>query len=337
MTFESRTSKTGSAAEGTVDRAAPDGTTVFVATIGGHISELIELADRMPGGDQVWITSPSKQTDDLMAIKRDMGHHVEIVPFIGERDLLGVARTVPHALRVYREFDVKRVVSTGSAIALGYLPTAAALGIESHYIESSTRVQSCSMTGRLLSRTPGVQCWWQFSDPPPRFGAIGGVYDRFVAEPAPFEGDIERVVVTVGTTDRDFRRLIVRLTEVLPPNIEVLWQTGHSDVTGLDIDARKLVPEAELIAAINDADVIVSHAGAGTLAMALRLGRVPVFVPRRAEHDEQIDDHQVELAVWAGAQGLAVTAEADEVTYADLQAAASRQVTTRPVGELVLT
>ena len=320
-----------------VNRTPSDGTTVFVATIGGHISELIELADRMPAGDQVWITSPSKQTDDLMAIKRDMGHHVEIVPFIGERDLLGVARTVPHALRVYREFDVKRVVSTGSAIALGYLPVAAARGIETHYIESSTRVQSCSMTGRILSRTPGVQCWWQFSDPPPRFSAIGGVYDRFVAEDAPLQRAITKVVVTVGTTDRDFRRLIVRMAEILPADVEVLWQTGHSDVSGLEIDARKMVPEAELISAINSADVIVSHAGAGSLAMALRLGRVPVFVPRRAEHDEQIDDHQVELAAWAGGQGLAVTAEADAVTYADLQAAANKQVTTRPVGELVLT
>lgn len=75
-------------------------TTAFVATIGGHISELVELADRMPTGDQVWITSESSQTDDLMAIKRSMGHHVEIVPFIGERDLRGVARSIPHALRV---------------------------------------------------------------------------------------------------------------------------------------------------------------------------------------------------------------------------------------------
>ncbi|MEM7322209.1 MAG: glycosyltransferase [Actinomycetota bacterium] len=313
-------------------------TTAYIATIGGHISELIELADRIPGaGDEVWITSPSKQTEDLMAAKRRMGHHVEIVPFIGERDLLGVARAVPHARRIYREFDVRRVVSTGSAIALGYLPLAAANGIETHYIESSTRVTSCSMTGRLLARTPGVQCWWQFSDPPPRFRAIGGVYDGFVATDAPTTGRIDRVVVTVGTTDRDFRRLIVRLTEILPPETEVLWQTGHSDVSGLDIDARRIVPEAELLNEISRADVVVSHAGAGSLAMALRLGRVPVFVPRRAVHGEQIDDHQVELADWAGRQGLAVTAEADELTYHDLLHAAGRRVSTRPVDELVLT
>lgn len=312
-------------------------TTAFVATIGGHISELIELADRMPSGDQVWITSPSKQTDDLMAIKRSMGHHVEIVPFIGERDLKGVARTIPHAFRVYREFGIERVVSTGSAIALGYLPIAAAMGIETHYIESSTRVESCSMTGKLLSRTPGVQCWWQFDNPPRRFNAIGGVYDRFVAAESATSDEIRKVVVTVGTTDRNFRRLITRLVDIIPADVDVLWQTGHSDVSGLDIEARKLVPEAELIAAINDADVIVSHAGAGSLAMALRLGRVPVFVPRRASYDEQIDDHQVELAAWAASQGLAVTAEANEVSYADLRAAAGRQVTTRPVGELVLT
>lgn len=312
-------------------------TTAFVATIGGHISELVELADRLPTGDQIWITSESPQTADLMAIKRSMGHRVELVPFIGERDLRGVVRSVPHALRVFKRHRVRRVVSTGSAIALGYLPVAAGLGIETHYIESSTRVESCSMTGRLLSRTPGVQCWWQFSTPPPRFNSVGGVYDRFVAEDTPTTDRITKVVVTVGTTDRDFRRLLTRLVEIIPASAEVLWQTGASNVDGLGIPARRLVTEAELIAAISEADVVISHAGAGSLAMTLRLGKVPVFVPRRAEHGEQIDDHQVELAKWAASQRLAVTAEADQVTFADLEAATSRRVTTRPVGELVLT
>ena len=327
-------------------------TTAFVATIGGHIAELVELADRLPAEGQVWITSPSKQTDDLMAIKRSMGHHVEIVPFIGERDLAGVALAVPHALRTFRRLGITRVISTGSAIALGYLPVAAARGIEAHYIESSTRVQSCSMTGKILSRTPGVRCWWQFDDAPPRFTPLGGVYDRFVAEGTSTgdgtgesggeggaEGDrspIRNVVVTVGTTDRDFRRLILRLIDILPPDVNVLWQTGHTNVDGLDIDARTLVPESELIAAMAAADVTISHAGAGSLATALQLGRVPVFVPRRAEHDEQIDDHQIELATWANGQGLAIAAEADQVTMDDLHRAAAGRVTTRPVKQLAL-
>lgn len=311
-------------------------TTALVATIGGHISELVELADRLPDRERIWITSETTQTADLLA-----GRDVEFVPFIGERDLLGVARAMPRAWRQLRRHRVDRVVSTGSAIALAYLPVAALLGIEAHYIESSTRIESCSITGRLLSRFPGVRCWWQYDPAPPGFSTLSSVYDRFqisdetgVCDPGP---EIRRVVVTVGTTSRCFRRLIVRLLEILPADAEVLWQTGYSRVDDLDIDAHQLVPEARLRAAMEAADVVISHAGAGSLAMALGAGQVPVFVPRRLKHGEQIDDHQVELARWADRRGLAVLAEADRVELTDLRRAAGRNVDERPSKELTLT
>ncbi len=327
-------------------------TTAFVATIGGHISELVELAGRMnfdaPGTsgpatgniadrDPLWITNDSPQTRDLLA-----GRRVEMVPFIAERDHLGVLRSLATARQLYQRYGIDRVVSTGSAIALGYLPVAAAMGIESHYIESSTRVESCSMTGRILAKVPGVHCWWQFEQAPAGFRPIPGVYHGYQAHPRA-DGpvlqrpSVRRVVVTVGTTDRDFRRLIARLVSIMPEDAEVLWQTGHSDVTGLDIEAHRLVPQDRLVEAIAEADVVISHAGAGSLALALEAGKVPVFVPRRADFGEQIDDHQVELARWAHEKSLAIMAEADQVTISDLEAAAGLQVASNPVGELILT
>ncbi len=305
-------------------------TTAYVATVGGHVSELVELADRLPADDELWITNDSPQTRDLLA-----GRRVALVPFVGERDLRGVLRAVPTARRLLGRHRIGRVVSTGSALALGYLPTAAAMGLDVHYIESSTRVDAPSMTGRVLARVPGIRCWWQYPDPPPHFTHLGGVYDRYTVEPAPdhrTDRPPKRIVVTVGTTDRDFRRLIARLVEILPADADVLWQTGASSVADLGIDARSLVPERELVTAIAGADVVVTHAGAGSLAMALRAGKVPVFVPRRADHDEHLDDHQGELAAWADRAGLAVAAEADQVELDHLQTASRltvRTVTTR--------
>ena len=311
-------------------------TTAYVATIGGHISELVELASRLPEDDEVWITSDSAQTRDLL---RD--RNVETVPFVDERDVRGVLRAIPEARRLFRRHDVDRVVSTGSAIALGYLPVAAAMGIDTHYIESSTRVHSSSLSGRILSKTPRVNCWWQFDSPPNGFRRAGGVYDGYVAEERPVMPDLQRIVVSVGTTKRDFRRLIEQLVMVIPSGIDVLWQTGHTDVSGLcldgkQIDGKEMIGEAELIEALAEADLVITHAGAGSLALALRSGKVPVFVPRRAEFDEQIDDHQVELAQWACKNGLAVTVEAHEVGLSHLEAAARLQVASKPVGKLVL-
>lgn len=313
-------------------------TTMFVATIGGHISELVELAERIPServgrdrDDAIWVTHDTAQTRDLLA-----GRRVITVPVIGERDTVGVVKAIPQARRLLVENKVDRVISTGSAIALAYLPAAAAMGIEAHYIESSTRVTSCSKTGSLLARMPRINRWWQFEQPPARFRHLGSVFDRFHPIEQDVAATVGRVVVTVGTTPRDFRRLVERLVGVLPSSANVLWQTGQSNVADLGIEARSLVPERELVAAIHDADVVVSHAGSGSLALALRAGKVPVFVPRRAEFDEQIDDHQLELASWAAGRGLAVTADADAVSLEHLTHAARLSVVTEPVGELVL-
>jgi UDP-N-acetylglucosamine transferase subunit ALG13 len=228
------------------------------------------------------------------------------------------------------------MISTGSALALGYLPVAAARGLDVHYIESSTRVQSCSLTGRLLCRIPNIQCWWQYPAPPPRFRYAGGVYDEFVPSQQTRPADLRRIVVTVGTTHWDFRRLIARLARIVPAEAEVMWQTGRTDVSGLDIDASDVVPESVLVEAIERADVVVSHAGAGSLALALQAGKIPVFVPRRMSHSEQIDDHQVELAQWADENSLAVTVEADQIQQHHLADAAGRRARRTPVGEMVL-
>lgn len=306
-------------------------TTAYVATSGGHVAELAKLAARIGDDDQFWITGDHPQTRDLLRGRRAM-----LVPPVGERDVLGVLRSLPLAARLLTEYRITRVISTGSALALGYLPVAAARGLEVHYIESSTRVRSCSMTGRLLSRVPGIRCWWQYQSPPSRFHYVGSVYDEFVSSQRLEVPELRRIVVTVGTTDWDFRRLVARLTSILPSDAEVLWQTGRTDVTGLGIDTHDIVPESVLTDAIERADVVISHAGAGSLAMTLQAGKIPVFVPRRVSHGEQIDDHQVELARWAHENTLAVTVEADQVCRDHLVEAASREASRQPVGELVL-
>jgi UDP-N-acetylglucosamine transferase subunit ALG13 len=313
-------------------------TTMYVATIGGHISELVELADRIPDGDAgpeaggLWVTNDSAQTRDLLD-----GRWLITVPMIGERDLVGVTKAIPQARRLILEHGIDRVISTGSAIALAYLPVAAALGIEAHYIESCTRVTTCSKSASILARVPRINRWWQFENPPNRFRHLGSVFDRYQPIDRTEPVALQRVVVTVGTTPRDFRRLIARLVDIVPSTADVLWQTGESDVADLPIEARTLVPERELVAAIDAADLVISHAGAGSLTLALRAGKVPLFIPRRAAYDEQIDDHQVELATWAADHGLAVTADADAITPEHLTEAADRGVVTAPVGELILT
>jgi UDP-N-acetylglucosamine--N-acetylmuramyl-(pentapeptide) pyrophosphoryl-undecaprenol N-acetylglucosamine transferase len=289
-------------------------TTLLVASTGGHLRELHALHRRFAlDGDVHWATFDTPQSRSLL-----QAEHVHYVTFTASRDARHVVTNVPRALHILGEGRYERVVSTGSAIALSFLPAAAALGLPAHYIESAARSQGPSLTGRLLVRVPGVRLHTQYADwaeDPWRYG--GSVFDAYKAVPGAPRA-IRRVVVMVGTLDFGFRRLVKRLTNLLPPDAEILWQTGSTDTRELRLDARPALPAAELRAALERADLVIAHAGIGSALDALEAGRRPVLVPRREFYDEHVDDHQTLVARELSARGLAITGEAHALTIDDL-------------------
>jgi UDP-N-acetylglucosamine transferase subunit ALG13 len=298
-------------------------TTLLVATSGGHLIELLQLAPRLTPADEdvVWVTNETVQSRSLLGDARTV-----FVPDPGSRNIPGTAANALRAWRILRRYRPDRVVSTGSAIAASFLPVARTLGIACHYIESGTRVSGPSATGRLLERVPGVHCYTQHENwASPRWAYAGSILDGFDEQAHASRPPVRRVVVTLGTWEQPFRRLIERLVPLLPGEAEVLWQTGHTDVTGLVASPTPWVPATDLAAAIGDADLVITHAGMGASLDALTAGHCPVVVPRRPEHGEQIDDHQVQLAAELALRGLAVVREVDTLTADDLLLAAGRR------------
>jgi UDP-N-acetylglucosamine transferase subunit ALG13 len=299
-------------------------TTLFVSTLGGPLTELVQLSSRLGDVDtsrRLWVTHDAPQSRSLLA-----GEDVVFVPYIKEGDLAGVLRAFPRARRLVRERAVRTAVSAGSAIAVAYLGAARSLGREAYFIESAAFVDGLSKTARILKRIPGVHVYGQSPLLERRgFPYCGSVLDGFVASPSPpLTAGVRRVVVTVGTSEEyGFRRLVERVAAIVPGGVEVLWQTGGTDVTGLGITATPFVPAADLATAMAAADVVIAHAGSGSAIDALRAGRRPVLVPRRSRHGEVGNDHQVQVAALLAGRGLAAVHEADELTW-DHVLAASR-------------
>ncbi|GIL37161.1 hypothetical protein PDTK01_32360 [Phycicoccus sp. DTK01] len=127
-----------------------------------------------------------------------------------------------------------------------------------------------------------------------------------------------------------FRRAVERLDALLPrvcaPDVEVLWQTGATDVTGLGIAGRDRVPAPELRQAVREADLVVAHAGVGSALVALDAGRVPVLLPRRASHGEHVDDHQQLIGRHLDERGIALGREVADLDEHDLVAASAAGV-----------
>jgi UDP-N-acetylglucosamine--N-acetylmuramyl-(pentapeptide) pyrophosphoryl-undecaprenol N-acetylglucosamine transferase len=302
-------------------------TTLLVASTGGHLKELHHLHRRLAGieGPYRWVTFDTPQSRSLLA-----GEAVEFVPFVGGRDPLNVARNLPRAYGALRGGEVDTVVSTGSAVALPFFALARARRIRCHYIESAARIDSPSLTGRMIGQVPGVHRYSQYGGWKRRGWGFGGsVFDSFVPGPGrATPGTLAKVVVTLGTyRGYPFTRLVRRLLEILPPEAEVLWQTGDTDVSGLGIVGHDAIPERDLTAAMREADVVVAHAGVGTALAAFELGKCPLLAPRRFSLGEHVDDHQPQIAGELGARGLAVTTDAAELSHEDLVAAAARSVT----------
>ncbi len=304
-------------------------TTLLVSSVGGHLTQLNRLVPNLVGidPDRLWVTFDSPQSRSLLE-KED----VIYLDYTRSRDIKQILQHSLVAKRLFRgRHPFSTVISTGSGVALSFLPLGRMRGIRCHYIESFTRTNGPSVTGRLLSYVPGISLYSQYpSWAKAPWVYAGSVFDTFApGPPLPEKPDIRRLVVTLGTMENfSFRRLIERTIAILPRSTEVLWQVGCTDVSDLPIEAHRQLPAHELAAAIAAADAVVAHAGTGSAVAALEVGKKPVLVPRRARRDENIDDHQVLLAEELSDRDLAVVRAVEDLTIDDVRLAARSSVST---------
>jgi UDP-N-acetylglucosamine transferase subunit ALG13 len=272
----------------------------------------------------VWATFDTPQSRSLLA-DEDVVH----VRYTKPRDVLSVLWNVRAARRLLTSDDIEAVVSTGSGVALAFMPVARALGKDAYYIESAARSDGPSLTGKLISRLPGMRLFSQYPAwAKGRWNYAGSVFDEFEAGPQRevWPEDIQRVVVTLGTITFPFGRLVEQVRRTIPAHATVFWQTGATPRAGLRGTAEEVTPAEILRNLIRDADVVIAHAGVGSALEVLQAGRCPVLIPRRRRFGEHIDDHQGQIAAELARRGLAVSVQAEDLSLDHLLDAASRSV-----------
>lgn len=314
-------------------RASRTSTVALVASGGGHLHELVAIADRVTpvGWQRVWLVPSSGN-----GVGSGPDQVVQ-VPDPGPRDLKAATRAAAVLQGILRRLRPDAVVSTGAAVAVPALSVATALRIEGHYVESAARVDGPSLTGRLVERLPGMYCYAQWHDWLSRRWPVPGcVFDGYRAAPGS-PRPIRRVVVMLGTQRSfGFRRAVERLLPLLGPDADVLWQVGSTDVRGLPVTGQRYVPAQDLERALRECDLVVAHAGVGSALAALAAGKCPLLIPRERAYGEHVDDHQTQIGGAVGARGLAVVCRANLLTSEHLARAASSSVTTSPVPPLDL-
>jgi UDP-N-acetylglucosamine transferase subunit ALG13 len=285
---------------------------LFIASTGGHLAQLIRLAPALGASDDsLWVTFDSPQSRSLLEGKR-----VLHVPYVRPRDVRGVMRTSSILRRLLQRESFAEAVSTGSGIALSALPLATLHGVHSTYVESVSRVDGPSLSGRILAATRVVTVRTQhpswamgrWSVYPSVFSTYRAIPKEPVASP--------RLFVTLGTIEG--YRFDAMIDAVLATGLadeRTVWQlgftTGRTDLPGT---VHQSLTADEFETCAREADVVISHSGVGSLLGLLDQGIFPVLVTRRKWRTEHVDDHQQQIARMVSHLGVARAVETSELT-----------------------
>ena len=100
--------------------------------------------------------------------------------------------------------------------------------------------------------------------------------------------------MTVGTHHDGFPRLLDAVAAL--PACDLVVQYGHGSPPQHAAIAKSFMGFDEMLAHFDAADAVITHAGVGSILLAIRHGHVPVIMPRLRRYGEHVDDHQVDLA-----------------------------------------
>jgi UDP-N-acetylglucosamine transferase subunit ALG13 len=306
----------------------PPGHHLLVASTGGHLAQLHRWSEVIGSdADSLWVTFENPQSESLLRNRRKL-----YVPYVAPRDGRG---TIAALLRMMREIDWKAegftaMVTTGAALGLAGLTAARLHRIPATYIESVSRVRGPSLTGKLASLDPSIQMYCQYEHwANERWKFHGSLFDTFETVPKSRIAS-PRLFVTLGTIQPyRFDALVDAVLSTGLADSRTVWQLGATTREGLAGRAHSQLSASEFESCARAADVVITHAGVGTLMQFLEMGIFPVVVPRRADRKEHVDDHQVQIVQLLQKRRIAIACEVNELNAAKILEASSATVVSR--------
>ena len=106
------------------------------------------------------------------------------------------------------------------------------------------------------------------------------------------------ILVVLGTQDKDFSRLLKAVDrEIEKGNIKdkVVVQAGQTKYSSDNMEIFDLLPAPEFEKLLDEADLIITHGGAGTILSAIKKGKIIIAAARLAKYGEHHNDHQKQI------------------------------------------
>lgn len=106
------------------------------------------------------------------------------------------------------------------------------------------------------------------------------------------------ILVLLGTQDKSFKRLLDAIQKQIDLGVitdKVIVQSGHTKYESEDMEIFDLIPMADFDDLVTQADIIITHAGVGSLVGALKKNKIIIAAARLKKYNEHTNDHQLQI------------------------------------------
>ena len=121
------------------------------------------------------------------------------------------------------------------------------------------------------------------------------------------------IFITVGSSEEyKFPRLLQIVDELCDEGVisgeDVIAQIGYTEYEPRNYRAFDMTSDEEFKELVAKSDIIITHAGTGSVTSALKAHRKVIIFPRQYKFKEHLDDHQLELAALFTDKGYTLSA-----------------------------
>lgn len=271
---------------------------LVIASAGGHLTQAMCSVSMI---DNIYLVSNHKNINSSKIQKIFKIIDTQNNPFI---HFLNIFFAVYVLLRV----RPKAVFSTGGPIALPFALLCKIINKRFIYLDTLSRVTELSNTGKLINKyslASKMFVQWQSMADKHKLPYIGKSFDILNENDYSYDTlacpEKPIIFVTVGTSQYKFSRLFRMLCKLdLYHSDEVYWiiQSAHNDVTSPPKSGHvvDMVSRDEMDKYVQNASLVISHCGIGSINLMLSYQKRVFFVPRMEKYEEFSDDHQLQIA-----------------------------------------
>lgn len=126
------------------------------------------------------------------------------------------------------------------------------------------------------------------------------------------------ILVTLGTQDKGFERLLKEIDNLIKKELitdKVIVQAGHTKYESKNMEIFDFKSQKELDKLRKEADLIISHAGVGSILDSLKYGKKVIGVARLKKYGEHTNDHQLQILEKFSNDGYIIKAQSVDKLY----------------------